>query len=103
MVGALERAPVRDVLVCSEADSLEALPEGALVATGSVRRQRQLQWLRPDIKVVDIRGNVPTRLQKLRDNNELDAIMLAEAGLVRLGYDLSAELEGGLHAVCDAG
>lgn len=99
VVGALERAPVRDVLVCSEADSLEALPEGALVATGSVRRQRQLQWLRPDIKVVDIRGNVPTRLQKLRDNDELDAIMLAEAGLVRLGYDLSAELEGGLHAV----
>jgi hydroxymethylbilane synthase len=50
VVGALERAPVRDVLVCSDADSLEALPEGALVATGSVRRQRQLQWLRPDIR-----------------------------------------------------
>ena len=99
IAGALERAPVRDVLVCSEAESLDSLPEGAVVATSSVRRQRQLSWLRPDIKLVDIRGNVPTRLKKLRDNNELDAIMLAEAGLVRLGYDLSAELEGGLHAV----
>ncbi|MDG1357519.1 MAG: hydroxymethylbilane synthase [Akkermansiaceae bacterium] len=99
VAGALERAPVRDVLVCSEADSLEALPEGAVVATSSVRRQRQLSWLRPDLVLVDIRGNVPTRLQKLRDNDELDAIMLAEAGLVRLGYDLSAELDGGLHAV----
>ena len=99
IAGALERAPVRDVLVCSEADSLEALPEGAVVATSSVRRQRQLSWLRPDLKLVDIRGNVPTRLQKLRDNDELDAIMLAEAGLVRLGYDLGAQLDGGLHAV----
>lgn len=98
IAGALERAPVRDVLVCAKADCLEALPEGAVVATSSVRRQRQLQWLRPDLKLVDIRGNVPTRLQKLRDNDELDAIMLAEAGLVRLGYDLSGELEGGLHA-----
>ena len=99
IAGALERAPVRDVLICSDADCFEALPEGATVATSSVRRQRQLQWLRPDIKLVDIRGNVPTRIQKLRDNEELDAIMLAEAGLVRLGYDLDAELEGGLHAV----
>lgn len=99
IVGALERAPVSDVLVCSDADSLDVLPEGATVATSSVRRQRQLKWLRPDIKLVDIRGNVPTRLQKLRDNDEVDAIMLAEAGLVRLGYDLSKELEGGLHAI----
>lgn len=99
IAGALERAPVRDVLVCSEAESFDALREGAVVATSSVRRQRQLSWLRPDIKLVDIRGNVPTRLKKLRENAELDAIMLAEAGLVRLGYDLSSELEGGLHAV----
>ncbi len=99
IAGALERAPARDVLVCAKADCFSALPEGAVIATSSVRRQRQLQWLRPDIKLVDIRGNVPTRLQKLRDSHELDAIMLAEAGLVRLGYDLSQELEGGLHAV----
>ena len=99
IAGALERAPVRDVLVCSVADSLDALPEGAVVATSSVRRQRQLSWLRPDLELVDIRGNVPTRLQKLRDNDAIDAIMLAEAGLVRLGYDLSAELDGGLNAI----
>lgn len=98
VAGALERAPSQDVLVCREATSLDALREGAIVATSSVRRQRQLQWLRPDIKLVDIRGNVPTRLQKLRDNDELDAIMLAEAGLLRLGYDLNAQLEGGLQA-----
>jgi len=98
VAGALQRAPARDVLICSKAKSLDALKEGATVATSSVRRQRQLQWLRPDLKLVDIRGNVPTRLQKLRDNDELDAIMLAEAGLLRLGYDLDEELEGGLHA-----
>ena len=94
IVGALERAPVSDVLVCSQPGGLDALPQGATVATSSVRRQYQLQWLRPDLKLVDIRGNVPTRLQKLRENDELDAIMLAEAGLVRLGYDLGAEMDG---------
>jgi hydroxymethylbilane synthase len=99
IVGALERAPASDVLVCSRAGNLDELPEGATVATGSVRRQRQLLWLRPDLKLVDIRGNVPTRLQKLRDQDELDAIMLAEAGLVRLGYDLASELDGGLRAI----
>ncbi|MBT8035982.1 MAG: hydroxymethylbilane synthase [Verrucomicrobiae bacterium] len=103
IVGALERAPVADVLVCSKAGGLDELPEGATVATGSVRRQRQLLWLRPDLHLVDIRGNVPTRLQKLRDQDELDAIMLAEAGLVRLGYDLTREWDGGLRAgVLDA-
>jgi len=97
IAGVLERAPVRDVLVSKTPGGLEGLPQGATVATSSVRRQRQLKWLRPDLKLVDIRGNVPTRLEKLSSNPELDAIMLAEAGLVRLGYDLSSELEGGLH------
>lgn len=99
IAGALERAPVRDVLICSEVNRLEALPKGATVGTSSVRRQRQLQWLRPDLNFVDIRGNVPTRLRKLSENQGLDAIMLAEAGLVRLGYDLGKPLEGGGHAV----
>ena len=104
IAGALERAPARDVLVCCAATCLEELPEGARVATSSVRRQRQLQWIRPDLQIVDIRGNVPTRLRKLRESDDLDAVMLAEAGLVRLGYDLSGELEEGLHAiVLDAG
>jgi len=94
IVGALERAPVSDVLVCCQPDGLDGLPQNATVATSSVRRQRQLKWLRPDLNLVDIRGNVPTRLQKLRENESLDAIMLAEAGLVRLGYDLSVEMDG---------
>jgi len=94
IVGALERAPVSDVLVCSEPGGLQGLSKEATVATSSVRRQHQLRWLRPDLKLVDIRGNVPTRLQKLRENDELDAIMLAEAGLVRLGYDLGSEIDG---------
>lgn len=102
IVGALERAPVSDVIISSQPGGLDALPQGATVATSSVRRQRQLQWLRPDLKLTDIRGNVPTRLQKLRDNDELDAIMLAEAGLVRLGYDLDSEMEGLFAKALDA-
>jgi len=97
IAGVLERAPVRDVLVSMTPGGLDGLPEGATVATSSVRRQRQLKWLRPDLKLVDIRGNVPTRLEKLAGNPELDAIMLAEAGLVRLGYDISGKLDGGLY------
>lgn len=98
ITGALERAPVRDVLLCKNAEGLDGLKKSAVVATSSVRRQRQLLHLRPDLKLVDIRGNVPTRIQKLAENPELDAIMLAEAGLVRLGYDLEGELAGGVYA-----
>ncbi len=88
----LERAPVNDVLITKVAGGLEGLKEGATVATSSVRRQKMLQWMRPDIKVVDIRGNVPTRLRKLAESDEMDAIILAEAGLVRLGYDALGEM-----------
>ena len=95
IAGTLERAPVRDVLITRAEGGLDSLPEGATVGTSSVRRAKQLQWLRPDLKVVDIRGNVPTRLKKVAQG-ECDAIMLAEAGLVRLGYcmDEHAEVEG---------
>ncbi|MGJ8677271.1 MAG: hydroxymethylbilane synthase [Akkermansiaceae bacterium] len=99
IVGALERAPSADVLVCKHVKSLADLPEGATVGTSSVRRQRQLAWMRPDLKMIDIRGNVPTRLETLRDMDEYDAVMLAEAGLVRLGYDLAQPLLGDLYAV----
>ena len=75
----LERAPVNDVLITKEKGGLNALKQGATVATRSVRRQKMLQWMRPDIKIVDIRGNVPTRLRKLAESEELDAIILAEA------------------------
>ncbi len=61
---------------------------GAICATGSVRRQYQLRWKSPRIQVVELRGNVPTRLRKLA-TNDWDAIVLARAGVERLGYDLS--------------
>ncbi|MGJ8655003.1 MAG: hydroxymethylbilane synthase [Akkermansiaceae bacterium] len=89
----LERAPVNDVLITKVEGGLDGLKEGATVATSSVRRQKMLLWMRPDIKLVDIRGNVPTRLRKLAESEDVDAIILAEAGLVRLGYDALGEME----------
>lgn len=92
LAAVLERAPVRDVLVTRNGGGFDSLPAGARVGTSSVRRARQVEFLRPDLKVVDLRGNVPTRLQKLSNGGAHDAILLAEAGLVRLGY-LPASLE----------
>ncbi len=86
LAAVLERAPIRDVLVSLAPGGLDALPSGARVGTGSVRRAKQLQWLRPDLQILDLRGNVPTRLGKLGGGGTYDAIILAEAGLVRLGY-----------------
>jgi hydroxymethylbilane synthase len=86
LAAVLERAPVRDVLVTRDGARLGEIPAGARVGTSSVRRARQVEFLRPDLHVVDLRGNVPTRLQKLLGGNEHEAILLAEAGLVRLGY-----------------
>jgi len=82
----LSRAPVNDVLISKHSGGLAGLSFGATIATGSVRRQHQLHWKRPDLKVVDLRGNVPTRLRKLAEN-QWDGIVLARAGLERL--DLS--------------
>jgi hydroxymethylbilane synthase len=84
----LPRAPINDVLISKHSGGLDSLPNGATVATGSVRRQRQLRWKRADFKVVDLRGNVPTRLRKLGEN-EWDGIVLARAGLDRLGFSPS--------------
>jgi hydroxymethylbilane synthase len=80
----LPRAPMDDVLVSKHPGGLNSLRHGAIVATGSVRRRHQLLWKRTDLDVVDLRGNVPTRLRKLAEN-EWDAIVLARAGLERLG------------------
>jgi len=80
----LPRAPVDDALVSKHPRGFTSLPHGAVVATGSVRRKRQLLWKRADLKVIDLRGNVPTRLRKLA-NNDWEAIVLAYAGLERLG------------------
>lgn len=70
---------------------LADLPAGAVVATSSTRRREQLLALRPDLRVVEIRGNVGTRLQKLADRAELDATLLAAAGLERLGMRISED------------
>ena len=81
-----ERAPIGDALISSVADRVADLPEGARVGTGSFRRKAQLLNRRPDLVVEDLRGNVETRLRKL-DDGEHDAILLAHAGLARLGYE----------------
>jgi hydroxymethylbilane synthase len=78
------RAVVGDVLVSTRYASLDDLPRGAVVGTGSLRRRAQLLHVRSDLQMRDIRGNVDTRLKKLR-RGEYDAIVLAEAGLTRLG------------------
>lgn len=79
-----ERGPTGDVFVSVKHRSFADLPQGAVVATSSLRRRAQVLHRRPDLKLVDMRGNVETRLRKLVDQ-DLDAIILAEAGLVRLG------------------
>lgn len=73
----------RDAFVSNTYAELGELPAGAVVGTSSLRRQAQLRWLRPDLKVIDLRGNVGTRLRKL-DEGQYDAILLASAGLIRL-------------------
>lgn len=80
-----EREDPRDAFVSNQFSSLAQLPAGAVVGTSSLRRQCQLKALRPDLQVRDLRGNVNTRLSKL-DNGEFAAIILAAAGLIRLGF-----------------
>jgi hydroxymethylbilane synthase len=79
-----KRHEVEDVLIAGKKGmTINKLPEGATVATGSLRRRSQLKHLRPDINVVELRGNVPTRIQKFIDS-KWDAIILARAGVERL-------------------
>jgi hydroxymethylbilane synthase len=82
LLGAPARAAAEDVL-CG-ANALESLPEGARVGTSSVRRAAQLRAAREDLRVVAIGGNVDTRLRRLSEDEDLDAIVLARAGLLRL-------------------
>jgi hydroxymethylbilane synthase len=107
-----KRVDVRDVLVYRDAAHLRAaeadkssaerrgfkahlqakdLPKGAVVATSSTRRKAQLLALRPDLKVIEIRGNVATRLQKLSERAEMDATILAFAGLTRLNFEIKPD------------
>ncbi len=80
----LPRAPIEDALISKTPGGLDALPPGSTVATSSVRRVRLLRHLRPDLKTVEIRGNVPTRLRKAAEDPAIDALILARAGLQRL-------------------
>ncbi len=82
----LERADYADAFVSNQHRDVAALPQGACVGTSSLRRKAQLRALRPDLELRDLRGNVNTRLAKL-DAGEYDAIVLACAGLQRLGLD----------------
>lgn len=82
----LERENPRDAFVSNTYKSLTELPLNSKVGTCSLRRQTQLKEARPDIEILDLRGNVNTRLAKL-DNGDYDAIILASAGLLRLGFE----------------
>ena len=87
-----EREDPRDVLLIRpeafDMDAVLPLQQDAKVGTSAARRQAQLLYLRPDLNVQELRGNVPTRVQKLRDGR-YDAVVLAAAGLARLELDLS--------------
>ncbi len=82
----MERGNPFDALISTQVESLDQLPDGARVGTSSLRRQSQLLHLRPDLDIVDLRGNINTRLDKL-DAGDYDAIILATAGLERLGMN----------------
>ena len=81
-----EREDVRDVIVCQNGETLKDLRKGAIIGTSSIRRAAQLKALRDDINIVPIRGNVGTRLEKMKSEG-MDGIILAAAGLKRLGME----------------
>jgi hydroxymethylbilane synthase len=85
LAAVLPREDPRDALISNEFSSIETLPQGARVGTSSLRRQCQLRRIRPDLEVLDLRGNVNTRLAKL-DKGDYDAILLAAAGVKRMGW-----------------
>ena len=88
---AIKREDPRDVLILRQEKNLDQLKEGAIIGTGSKRRAFQLKRLRPDIEIVGLRGNVDTRIKKLHepmaDGRYMDGIILAAAGLKRLGRE----------------
>jgi hydroxymethylbilane synthase len=88
LVAIPRRADARDVLISRYASTLEGLPAGALVATGSPRRAAQIRARRRDLQAVEIRGNIDTRLRKFREHEEWAGLVLAAAGIERLRPDL---------------
>jgi hydroxymethylbilane synthase len=97
LAAVLPRADTSDLLISPVHSSLDSLLPGARLGTSSIRRRRQIEWLRTGLEITELRGNVPTRLQKLT-TIPLDAIVLARAGLDRLGYSISGD-----RLECDAG
>lgn len=81
-----EREDVSDVLISKSGQTFRELKEGAVVGTSSLRRSAQILAARPDVKIRWIRGNIDTRLRKLQEGDEYDAIILAAAGLKRMGW-----------------
>jgi hydroxymethylbilane synthase len=86
IITVFKREDPRDALVSFRGETLENLPKGARIGTSSLRRASQLRQFRPDFRIIEIRGNVDTRLRKLAEG-EYDAIVLAKAGIVRLGHE----------------
>ncbi len=79
------REDVRDAMLSEKYADISSLPQGAIVGTSSLRRRMQLLKQRPDLVIKDLRGNVDTRIRKLKEG-EFDAIILAAAGINRLGF-----------------
>src|SRR5215470_10077677 len=88
LAATLPRHDPGDVLISKSAKSLRELPESGIVATSSLRRARQILYVRPDLQIAEVRGNVPTRIKRLVLESSWNAIVLAKAGLERLGYRL---------------
>jgi hydroxymethylbilane synthase len=86
----LKRDSPYDVLLTADGSTLDELPEGAIIGTTSMRRRAQLLRYRPDINVEDLRGNINTRIKKL-EAGQYDGIMLAEAGLQRMGWEMDVQ------------
>lgn len=101
-----KRQDPADVLISSRRQSLKTLPKNAVVGTGSPRRKRQIQLTRPDLRLVDIRGNLDTRVRKALFEKKVDAVVVAKAGLLRirkyLNYAVSIPLEVLMPAVGQA-
>ncbi|HEV2112970.1 MAG TPA: hydroxymethylbilane synthase, partial [Terriglobales bacterium] len=97
----LEREDARDGFVSNQFASFDSLPQGARVGTSSLRREAQLRAMRPDLKVVPMRGNVDTRLRKLA-SGEFEAVILAVAGLRRLGKEAQIKQIFAVEQMCPA-
>jgi hydroxymethylbilane synthase len=97
----MKREDPRDAFISVNFSSLEELPQGAKVGTSSLRRQCQLKAVRPDLEIFPVRGNVDTRLRKL-ESGEYDAIILAAAGVLRLGLETHVRSRISADVMCPA-